>query len=218
MNKKNDNAFTHHIQGASRMLSSGHDLIELWSPPGLHPKVWVNDLQDFYPSFISSREKAATNVIDAEFRFGDLVSFKAAREFKKLNPAAHAGTKVVVGLRSLAQGDRNAVDWAEEAHANILSSGGAYQESQRVNNRRTFPRGLSVQLLQIDDHVGIAMGSRSRPDEWTQMDSTFRLAETAVSAAGLSHHPSKKVKRADSAVALGAEINGKDGWLSLIHI
>eukprot|EP00972_Heterocapsa_arctica_P027608 4059312-Heterocapsa_arctica.AAC.1 len=93
-------------------------------------------------------------------------------------------------------GDKNAVDWAQEAHVTLLGAEGSYLPGSRILNGRPFPRGDMAELVVIDDHVAISLRAKGRRHA-ARPQQSFELAQTAYESAGLVPHPGK-ARRDDS--------------------
>ena len=59
--RRRQNAREGHIEGASRLMPSGHDIAEFEVPRGHHMLVHSDDLVDMFPSFDAPFERAITN-------------------------------------------------------------------------------------------------------------------------------------------------------------
>ena len=66
------------------------------------------------------------------------------------------GHEILVCLSTLAMGDNLAVEVAQQAHANVLRQlCGSMVPSEVLRYRSPLPRSDFVELLAIDEHVGI---------------------------------------------------------------
>jgi len=75
--------------------------------------------------------------------------------FKFFRPE-FAGQQMLVCLRTLAMGDNLAVEIAQQAHSNVLKLYcGALRPAETLKYRSPIPRSDFVELLAIDDHVGV---------------------------------------------------------------
>lgn len=110
----------------------------------------ADDLTDFYYTFKVTQKRAERNSFRFKFAPHELEHLAC---FK---PEHRECGDLLICLSSLAMGDSLAVEVAQQAHHNVLSQlGGSMVESEVVRYRHPIPRGDFVELLAIDDHVGI---------------------------------------------------------------
>jgi hypothetical protein len=199
------------LAGRSKVLCSGHSFVDFQlGPPGPGAdqlRVTSDDLEDYYPSFDASVARARTNALAREFDIEQFRDFRASQRRPDL-----AGTKVVACMRGLVPGDLNAVDWAQEAHENLLATSGAYQPSTRILNGSPFPRGAHVEALVLDDHVALSRQPAASRRVPGSVAASFARAGEAYERVGLGQHPSKSKRGVLHALALGQEILGSAGW------
>ena len=140
-----------HLVGGARDLPAGYLFTDHEVGDGEVMRLFADDLQDFYPSVVSSAARACTNALAIELTADELAGLRAMRRFGGSPPP-----RLVPCARSLVMGDVNASDWATEAHAKILGEAGAMPAEKRVLHGKPYPRGPVAQALAIDDHVAIA--------------------------------------------------------------
>ena len=213
-----------HLKGAGSSMPGGYELCELEVPAGQFAHLFVDDLADMYPTFSAPPERAITNAMALELDASDCVGYKAYKRFhsemkRKVDnagaalglPAADAPSlpsKLVPCCASLVMGDLNAVDYACAAHENILESGGALPDHERLRHGRPAPRDNRLHALVIDDHVGLVAGASTSSAAVEAMRKQFELGTQACAQAGLPQHANKKVRAERDGVALGAELVG----------
>ena len=59
-------------------------------------------------------------------------------------------------LNTLPMGDLNAVDYVQEAHGRLFEASGSWQEGERVCGANPLSAVSWMELLTVDDHVGVA--------------------------------------------------------------
>ena len=152
------------------------------------------DLLDFFHQFIVSRARARRNHLQF------VLTSDEARQFKAYSEAL--GERVVPCFGSLAMGDSWAVEFAQAAHASLLRRQGLRTAAEAVIPGRPLPRSTFLDILQIDDHVGIevvAAGARG-----TRADKVFAAAATGYHAAQLPVNTTKQVRNQAGGTVLGA--------------
>ena len=198
--------------GEEQNLPGGPDLVEMHVPKGHTLKIWAEDLEDMYPAVDGTFERAVSNALDCEFTFEELKGLSAVKKALKRFPDMASG-KILAGCLGLPMGDKAAVNWATSSHCNVLQHAGSLQPDQRICNKKPFPRSGSVELLAIDDHLGIAHGSSASPEWWDQCHSSFERGRRAVEEAGWYTSAKKRRAGESNAVGVGAEILGDENYI-----
>ncbi len=139
------------------------------------PVFFSEDLADYYPSFTATAHHAVTNAVAATF---SPQAFSKTRAFADLSLRyAKLGlplpNKVCPCNLGLVMGDRNANDFAVEAHGKLLVSSGSFPSHARIINRQPFPRGSHVEGLVVDDHFGIAVDKSSAKTNALKVGASF---------------------------------------------
>ena len=112
-------------------------------------RISADDLSDFYYTFEVSPTRAFRNA------FRIKLSSEDVRHFRCFRPDME-GQELLVCLSTLAMGDNLAVEIAQSAHANVLKClVGSMRDAEVLKYRWPVPRSDFVELLAIDDHVGI---------------------------------------------------------------
>lgn len=109
----------------------------------------ADDLSDFYYTFLVSQQRAKRNAFKMIFKGHQLSHLKC------YCPELH-DQDVLVCLKTLAMGDNLAVEIAQQAHCNVIRQlcGGMVPE-ETLRYRHPVPRSQFIEMLAIDDHVGI---------------------------------------------------------------
>lgn len=111
-------------------------------------------------------------------------------------------------------GDNMAVEIAQQAHSNVLRFlCGALKSNETLRYRVAVPRTDFVELLAIDDHVGIQRLPISQIREKPSLRDTkiFEKAAVAYKAVGLIQQEKKQRRNETSGVILGADFDGLAG-------
>ena len=116
-----------HLPGAASLTPCGAALCDIVLRSDEVLTFDSEDLSDFYPAFVGSAARAASNVIGKVFRTSQFLGTKAysqlARECSRTGRPLPC--RVMAGNRGLVMGDLNACDWAVESHLNLLDSAGS---------------------------------------------------------------------------------------------
>ena len=182
------------------VLDQSHDLA-----------IAATDLEDYYHTFVVSKEHAARNRIHGVF---------PAETFKGWHcwDPKLSGKLAVGCFATLAMGTNYAVEIAQHTHSNLLKRAGCLNGSQQVRYRHPFPRGEVYQLLRIDDYAilqqvprGVPLNSCTMPRHDLEL---LNQAEKAYSTAGLRTSKSKTIRNSKKVVILGGEVDGVGGTVS----
>ena len=194
----------------TKQLAPGSMFSLLWLQDDQMLRISADDLAEMYYTFKIPAGRAKRNSIGLLFNAHEL------KDLSCFDPQVHVG-KCVVALNALAMGDSWAVEFAQQSHHNVLRFlAGCMLEHQRVAYRKPFPRSLFAEWLSIDDHVGVQILSfdEFRRDVSLRDDDVFARAEIAYKQVGLVQHPKKKQRKVTSGIFLGAEIDGRKGFVS----
>eukprot|EP00971_Amphidinium_carterae_P075460 1490875-Amphidinium_carterae.1 len=113
----------------------------------------------FY-SFGVSVARARTNAVDMEVKLGEFAHTHAYEVLRASHPHLSDTSVVVPALKTLAMGDGNAVDYAQEAHETMLKRAGNLQGTQIVG-AEPLPRGPVWEMVTVDDHCGLQIKGSS---------------------------------------------------------
>ena len=83
-------------------------------------------------------------------------------------------------------GGLNAVGWAVRAHTEILSQeDSVYPQHARVTNDKPFPAGDHVEILVVDDRLGIGLVKSGDPSPPPALHHSFSAAGTGLSESSI---------------------------------
>ena len=120
-------------------------------------------------------------------------------------------------LNTLAMGDCHAVEYAQQAHHNLLRAvGHCMRDSERVAYRRPCPRSSTWEFLAIDDHMVAQVCAKQEFADSVPLRDTeiFASADATYPAVGLTQHPKKRRRGVPSGIFLGADADGFAGLVS----
>ena len=162
--RRGRNATEARIEGPSRNLPVGPDLVELFVDPSTHVlKLSVTDRKDFYHQVKCSYTRAISNTIGPGIPADMLSNTKAMAAFlynqkakksrsrmvagddlgasKRARPLGHnSGDLVFASFLSVLQGDHGGVEYACEAHHHLLASKGLLSPETRLVSDSPFQR------------------------------------------------------------------------------
>ena len=167
----------------------------------------ADDLSDFYYTFRVSEARAFRNCIRHVFAAHELSHLRC---FDPCTPHTH----FLVALKTLAMGDSLAVEIAQQAHYNVLRYFcGAMIPGEVMRYREPCPRGDFIELLAIDDHVGVQkLKVWELPQRPPKRDTAvFKAAEKAYQRVGLIQHERKRKRDFTQGTILGCDFDGIEG-------
>ena len=167
----------------------------------------ADDLSDFYYTFRVPYKRALRNVFRMKLDWCDIAGLSCADPILK-------NKQIAVGLKTLAMGDSLAVEIAQQAHSNILKQlCGAMIHEETLKYRSPVPRGDFIELLAIDDHVGIQRLKRFELplQPWLRDNDVFAASQTAYSKVGLIQQEKKRKRNQTQGTILGADFDGVAG-------
>ena len=188
------------VNSFTRTLAPGHLITQLRIADHEDLLVSSDDLSEFYYTFKVSLARATRNSIGLTFRGRDFVGMKC------YEPSLH-DCEVLISLATLAMGDSLAVEIAQQSHFNLLRvEAGCLRESETLQYRKPVPRGPFVEMLTIDDHVGLQKVDKrlAVSNQRTRDTLVFRRSGSAYLKVGLTAHPGKRQRQVPSATVLGA--------------
>ena len=207
INPKTINSRMASVSEATRDLAPGSmlSLLSLGSDECF--RFSADDLTDFYYTFHVSDKRCRRNIF--RMKLYD-------HEVKHLScyDSSLQGRSILVGLATLAMGDSLAVEIAQQSHCAVLRvCAGAMDPHECLRYRSPIPRSEFVELLAIDDHVGIQkLKTCDLPDNPPLRDTTvFANAEVAYKQVGLVQHEKKRKRNQTQGIILGADFDGKAG-------
>ena len=202
-----------HLAGAASLTPSGHAFCDIVIPEGEVLRLSAEDLSDYFPAFIGTRERALTNALGKVFLAKQFQGFRAfddlARTCAGLGAAVPA--KVLATNRGLVMGDLNACDWAVAAHMSVLDKSGSFPLSERMLNRAPLPRGSRLQGVVVDDRFVFTVGRASDADLHNSVVPIFDVSRAAYLEAGLQVSAHKAKRALPRGVVVGALVDGDLG-------
>ena len=207
INPKTINSRMWTISDYTRELAPGCllGLLRLW-PHEIY-RFSADDLSDFYYTFRVPQKRSSRNAFRMVFKSSELSHLQC------YSPDLD-GHDILVCLATLAMGDNLAVEVAQQAHTNVLRQlCGSMVPTEVLRYRCPIPRTEFVELLAIDDHIGIQrVDTRIHSLETPLRDShVFSAAEKAYQHVGLVQHPRKRKRNQTQGALLGADFDGKAG-------
>ena len=207
INPKTINSRMFGYSAATKDLSPGSMLTLLHLPEGKMFRFSADDLTDFYYTFRVPELRSKRNAFRKIFHWQDLQHLQCFKE-------EHRGHDLLVCLSTLAMGDSLAVEIAQQAHRNVLRYlCNAMADSEALRYRRPIPRSPFVELLAIDDHVGIQMIDLQDEhlNPYLRDSEVFEKAQRAYKQVGLVQHEKKRKRNQVVGTILGADFDGKAG-------
>ena len=171
----------------------------------------ADDLSDFYYTFKVSEARSSRNAFRCIFKPDEL------RHLTCFLPQHENCKGLLLCLSTLAMGDNLAVEIAQQSHLNVLKFlCHSMKGSETLRYRHPVPRGSFIELLAIDDHVGIQRIPNNVPVDSLHLRDTevFQLASQAYQSVGLVQHPRKQKRNLTQGTILGADFDGKRGRVS----
>ena len=208
INPQNLNSRMIGISDFTKSLAPGSLLSLLSLEPHQMFRFSADDLTDFYYTFKVSQTRAERNAFRVRFRPSELEHLKCFR------PELHDSSSVLLCLSALAMGDSLAVEVAQQAHHNVLKQlAGSMVLHETLRYRFPIPRGDTVELLAIDDHVVLQKLPICQPKSNPPLRDTqiFDAAEVAYKTVGLVQHPKKRKRNETKGIILGADFDGEQG-------
>lgn len=205
----NSRMFT--ISESTKTLAPGCMLGLLHLEPNQVFRISADDMTDFYYTFRVSDARARRNCIRVKFEPHEL------RHLQSFKPEHESCQELVVSLGALAMGDSLAVEIAQAAHAGVLKQWcGSMNPDEVLRYRFPVPRGSFIELLAIDDHVGIQRLLREEylANKTCRDSHVFALAEEAYKQVGLVQHEQKRKRNLLQATILGCDFDGDQGIAS----
>ena len=208
INPKTINRRMHTLSHSTRELAPGSMLGLLSLKPEQMFRFNADDLSDYYYCFKVTPERASRNAFRMKFQSHEL------KHLHCFSRDEHEGHELLVCLATLAMGDSLAVEVAQQAHTNVLKVWcGSMVSGECLRYRAPIPRTDFVELLAIDDHVGLQKLPIKDFAKTPKLRDTevFASASTAYKAVGLVQHPKKQKRNQSSGVILGADFDGIAG-------
>ena len=201
------NSRMHSVSSSTNELAPGAMLGLLSLKEGEAFRFCADDLTDYYYTFKVSSRRARRNAFRMIFDSADL-------QHLKCYSSDLDGCKILVCLRTLAMGDGLAVEIAQQSHCNVLKYlCGSMVKGECLRYRFPVPRGDFIELLAIDDHIGIQRLPISEVDKkpYLRDSQVFEAASRAYKQVGLIQQERKQKRNETSGILLGADFDGLAG-------
>lgn len=201
------NSRMHCISQSTKELAPGCLLTLLNLKPDEMIRYQADDLSDYYYTIVVTEARAARNAIRMPFSWDEIKHFRCCSDDLK-------GKRVLICLRTLAMGDNLAVEVAQQAHSNLLRKlCGSLLAHETIRYRYPIPRSSFVEMLSIDDHVGLQKLPKNKFKDNPCLRDTvvFQRASQAYKAVKLIQHEHKQQRNQVSGVILGADFDGLEG-------
>ena len=133
----------------TKMLGQGYGLCRFILRDNQYLRISIDDLRDMYYTFLASYKMSLHNTLNVSFKGRDFKGFNAWRP--ELDDCA-----VLPGLVGLAMGFLLAVEIAQASHLGVLQKlAHCCRPAELVSGHLPIPRSDFVELLTIDDHLGL---------------------------------------------------------------
>lgn len=192
------------LRRASQELTPGWTLCDVVLGQQQTLRLYSTDLCEMLYAFEVSLARGCTNCIVAEVELRVLEGTRAADEFRRRTGVTSGRARVLMSLFIEPMGEGNAIDFAQEAHGEVLRSARALAGDHRVLGRSPLPAGRVMELLTVDDHCGVALVDRSAtapPDDSAcqELEQIFvRSAAKHDQVDGLEMNKGKTIRGAEN--------------------
>jgi len=207
--RRRRNARERHLLGASRDLPHAACFLDVVLEEDEHIEIDASDLECFYYTARVSDKRAARNVFGRPLPAG---KFAACSCYA---PAVLGNRLVVPALATLAMGDRNAVDFAQRSHRELLLRAGALDPRCEVRYGAPLPRSKTLHGIMIDDRVALSVVSPGAVgmEVTARASHEWQAALDAYAASCGQPVPEKTQRRALAGRVWGAWLDGQRGTL-----
>ena len=220
--------------GVTPSFPHGSTLGEIFLEECEKLRVSVEDLPDYYHWIRISYERILTNAFGPAITHADARQMRAWSRLTEEQREEIARTgKAATCWGVLPMGDLNSVSFAQEAHANLLRSGGGLTDEELIVYRRPWPVGKTAEGVMVDDHAVVHIAQATDTKEAAEAElrrvgagdgargaAVARDVELvarslrAYSRHGLAPKPAKSVRFEDGQLDLwGATLHGREGWV-----
>jgi hypothetical protein len=179
---------------------------------------YLDDIRDMYYVFEVSDERSCRNTFAREVFGSDVGGLRV------FPASASDSSRLVASLRTMAMGDTNACEIAQEAHLALAYEAGIIRPDSFLSPAALAPRGPVSTGIIIDDCLTVCKEKapvgldgrrhplRNQPVVTACQDSVRRLH--AYVKHRLTRHDQKAIWRKYSVVAWGVSVNGKLGTVN----
>lgn len=223
--------------GPSRHLPTGPHLLGFLLRRGQKLLGSLTDRRDFYHQAEVSRERSRSNMVPFSYSkeelsgLSALADFVSAKSVRRRRPREETGDHfekeglmadrcdahgefLFPSFAALFQGDHLGVEFALEAHQNLLVREGLLNEASRIRGHAPLPLPPLWEGLIIDDYFVIGSAGRCQPRESTSVFLHLAYAREAYARHGLPGSPEKDVVAEDLFKAAGAEVDSRDSLVT----
>ena len=227
--RRGRNATEARVEGPSKNLPVGQDLVELYVDPRSQTlKLSVTDRKDFYHQIRCSYTRAISNTIGPGIPPSMLEGTKALASFlmrskKKKVSRTEIGDELgktsramllekkpdnllFASFLSVLQGDHGGVEYACEAHHQLLASRGLLHQASRLVSDRPFRGERLLEGLCIDDYFAISIQDKESKEE-SLSRKCFEVAQEIYQEKKILGSPDKDLIDVDRGKVIGAFIN-----------
>ena len=199
-------------------------------------RIYCTDRKDFYHQFKVSYDKAVANSVGPPLSLDSLAGCKAYLDFQCREAQAKVAGKrrelrgdmlhsngwltdsgedkpgllageCFVSFGALFQGDRGGVEFATQAHENLLKSAGLLADDSRLQAHIPFSGGPLLEGLVIDDYFALSVEDRKAPAEESKAALCFGSSKAVYGRYDILGSPQKDVVGEVRSKVIGAEIN-----------
>ena len=235
--RRGRNAAEARIEGPSKNLPVGQDLVELFIDPSTQSlRLSVTDRKDFYHQIRCSYSRAISNTIgpgippylleETKAMAAFLLSSKKKKsertrygdELGKTARACQLDSKhnglLFASFNSVLQGDHGGVEYACEAHHHLLASRGLLSPTSRLVSDQPFQGSQLLEGLCIDDYFAISIQEKSSPSR-SLSSQCFDKAQQIYKEHKIAGSPDKDLVDVDKGKVIGAFINAGEETTNL---
>lgn len=179
-------------------------LFQLHLQPGEELRVAGEDLRDFYYYFVVSQERSCRNSLAITLTKQEASQFKA---FHKLSDKSF--DRFVPSLRTMAMGDKNAVEYGQQSHAQLCLATGL-RLTDLLTLRGSMPRQAWAAGVLIDDFIVVEKVPKGSAGPFVSSEIADAMVDS-YQAVGLLAHEAKRMREEQKAKFWGALVNGQSG-------
>ena len=167
------------------------------------------DIRDYYYNFEISPSRARQYILIGDYKPEEV------SHFSSFEPRFWASSRVVVGLKTLAMGDVNAVSFGQAAHVGLVLASGAAGVENLLTYRGRPPRDRLSLGVVIDDLLVLERTLRTEIAATRGSGSRDVIAKirAAYASAPLPRHEGKGFLCKSEVEVWGAQLNGDAGWV-----
>ena len=225
--RRGRNAVEFKLDGPSGSLPTGYDLEALSLDPSKSTlRISASDRRDFYHQVRCSFSRAKRNSIGsfASHRLAGLSGYNhfmssLALKKSRLSFGDELGGKVrttrgvpdtlQVGFAGILQGDHAGVEFATDAHTNLLQEAGCLTGSSMLQSSGPWRGSCVLDGLVIDDYFSVSVEDASTPPHLSMSAVLHSKAQGAYERASLLGSPDKDIVAVDFAKIIGAQLDSR---------